>query len=121
MPRYGPSAAPVVFAAGAVALVLFPLVRLALRIPWSSIGSQLLRPDALLALRLSLECSLGALGLSAVVGIPLAWVLARYRFPAWRVVRAVVTLPMCYPRWWVALPCCTPSVDAGSPAAGCTP
>ena len=88
---------PVVLAAGAVALVLLPLVGLALRIPWSSIGSQLLRPDALLALRLSLECSLGALGLSAVLGMPLAWVLARYRVPARRVVRAVVTLPMVLP------------------------
>ena len=48
-------------------------------------------------LRLSLECSLGALGVSVVLGVPLAWVLARRRFPGRSLVRALVTLPMVLP------------------------
>jgi molybdate transport system permease protein len=89
--------APVVLAAGALALVLLPLAGLAQRTPWSSIGADLRQHDALVALRLSLECSLGALGLSVVLGVPLAWVLARYRFPGRSLARALVTLPMVLP------------------------
>jgi len=94
-PRRG--IAPVVLAAGALALVLLPLIGLAQRTPWSTIGSALRQHDALLALRLSLECSLGALALSAVLGLPLAWVLARYRFPGRSLARAFITLPMVVP------------------------
>jgi len=49
------------------------------------------------ALRLSLECSLAATALSAVFGIPLAWVLARTDFPGRRLTRALVLLPMVLP------------------------
>jgi molybdate transport system permease protein len=88
---------PAVLALGAAALVVLPLVGLALRTPWSSIESDLRQHDALLALRLSLEVSLGALGLSAALGLPLAWELARHRFPGRAVLRALVTLPMVLP------------------------
>ncbi len=84
-------------AAGALALVVLPLLGLAARIPWSSIGRDLTNHDGLLALRLSLECSLGALALSISLGVPLAWVLARRRFPGRSLVRALVTLPMVLP------------------------
>ncbi len=86
-----------VLAAGAFALVVFPLVGLLLRTPWSSIGSSLTQHEALLALRLSLEVSLGAVGLSALLGLPLAWLLARRRFPGRSLTRALVTLPMVLP------------------------
>jgi molybdate transport system permease protein len=43
------------------------------------------------------EVSLGALGLSALLGLPLAWVLARHRFPGRSLTRALVTLPMVLP------------------------
>src|SRR3954447_23306062 len=86
-----------VLAAGGFALVVFPLVGLLLRTPWSSIGSSLTQHEALLALRLSLEVSLGAVGLSALLGLPLAWVLARRRFPGRSLTRALVTLPMVLP------------------------
>jgi molybdate transport system permease protein len=84
-------------AAGALALVLLPLAGLLQRAPWSSIGFDLRQHDALLALRLSLECSLGALAVSVVLGVPLAWVLARRRLPGRSLVRALVTLPMVLP------------------------
>jgi len=97
MRRASRGAVPALLAAGALALVLLPLIGLAQRTPWSSIASDLRQHDAWLALRLSLECSLGALALSMVLGMPLAWVLARYRFPGRAVTRAVVTLPMVLP------------------------
>jgi molybdate transport system permease protein len=88
---------PAVLAAGAMALVVLPLIGLLLRMPWSSVGGDLADHDALLALRLSLECSLGALAVSLVLGVPLAWVLARRRFPGRSLARALVTLPMVLP------------------------
>jgi molybdate transport system permease protein len=97
MRRLGPAVVLGVLAAGAFALVAFPLIGLLLRTPWSTIMSDLRQQDAILALRLSLEVSLGALGVSLGLGIPLAWVLARYRFPGRSVTRALVTLPMVLP------------------------
>jgi len=81
----------------AVALVVLPLVGLLQRAPWDSIVSELTEREALLALRLSLECSLGALAASVALGTPLAWVLARRRFPGRSLVRALVLLPMVLP------------------------
>ena len=84
-------------AAGALAFFVLPLVGLAQRAPWSSIGADLRDHDGMVALRLSLECSLGALGLSLLLGAPLAWVLARHQFPGRSLARALVTLPMVLP------------------------
>src|SRR2546423_6670380 len=73
--------APAVLAAGALAIVVLPLIGLLQRVHWSTLGGDLSAHDAWTALRLSLETSLGALGVSAALGIPLAWTLARRRFP----------------------------------------
>jgi molybdate transport system permease protein len=81
----------------AVALVLLPLIGLLQRAPWTQMGTLLLAPDVGTALRLSLECSVAALALSVVLGVPLAWMLARVRFPGRPLVRALVTLPMVLP------------------------
>jgi molybdate transport system permease protein len=59
--------------------------------------AQLFAPDVGTALRLSLECSVAAVALSVVLGVPLAWMLARVRFPGQPLVRALVTLPMVLP------------------------
>jgi molybdate transport system permease protein len=88
---------PAVLAAGALALVVLPLAGLLQRAPWSSLGRDLRAHDAFAALRLSLETSLGALGVAVAFGVPLAWVLARHRFPGRALVRALVTLPMVLP------------------------
>src|SRR5579864_7260608 len=97
MRRSTRGAAPAVLATGALALVVLPLAGLLQRAPWSSIGSALRDHDGLLALRLSMECSLGALGISILLGVPLAWILARRRFPGRSLARALVTLPMVLP------------------------
>ena len=77
--------------------MVLPLVGLLQRAPWSSLGTELRADDALVALRLSLVTSLGALGISVALGVPLAWVLARWSFPGRSLVRALVTLPMVLP------------------------
>ncbi len=81
----------------AVAFLTLPLVALVARAPWGSLPAALSAPGVLTALRLSLICSLGAVGLSLLFGVPLAWLLARLRFRGRDVVRAVVLLPMVLP------------------------
>jgi molybdate transport system permease protein len=80
-----------------VALVVLPLIGLLQRAPWTQMGTLLLAPDVGTALRLSLECSVAAVALSLLLGVPLAWMLARVRFPGQPLVRALVTLPMVLP------------------------
>ena len=84
-------------AAVAVALLVLPLAGLVQRAPWSTMGAELASSEARTALRLTLVCSLGALGVAVVLGVPLAWVLARTTFPGRSLVRAVVVLPMVLP------------------------
>jgi len=78
-------------------MVALPLSALIVRAPWSSLPHDLHQREAATALRLSLETSLGALAVSALLGVPLAWVLARRRFPGRAAVRALVMLPMVLP------------------------
>ncbi|HEX6445102.1 MAG TPA: ABC transporter permease [Streptosporangiales bacterium] len=91
---------PVVLVVPAFLALLFvalPLAGLLTRTPWPALGRLLTRPDVLSALWLSVECSFGALVLSAVLGVPLAFLLARTRFPGKALVRALVTLPLVLP------------------------
>jgi molybdate transport system permease protein len=84
-------------AALAVIFLSLPIVGLVARIPWRELPADLTAPGVLTALRLSLICSVSAVALSAVVGVPLAWVLARVRFRGRDLVRALVILPMVLP------------------------
>jgi len=81
----------------ALALIVVPLIGLVQRAPWSSVGDQLSSHAVRQALGLSLRCSLSAVGLSLVLGVPLAWMLARTSFPGRRLVRALVLVPMVLP------------------------
>jgi molybdate transport system permease protein len=81
----------------AIAFLTLPLLGLLVRAPWRHVTDALAAPGVLTALRLSLVCSLGALGFSLVLGVPLAWLLARVPFRGRNVVRAAVTLPMVLP------------------------
>ena len=80
-----------------VGFLALPLLGLLSKVSWSTLGADLTTPVALNALRLSLVCSLWATGLSVVLGIPLAWVLARVTFPGRSLVRALTVLPMVLP------------------------
>ncbi|WP_030196231.1 ABC transporter permease [Streptomyces sp. NRRL S-87] len=81
----------------AVAFLLLPLVGILTRTSWGDLGEHLTSPGVVEALRLSLVVSLWALGLSLLLGVPLAWLLARVDFPGKAVVRSLVLLPMVLP------------------------
>jgi molybdate transport system permease protein len=79
------------------AFVLLPVVALFVRAPWSRLGEALSGVGASTALRLSIEVSLAATAISVLIGVPLAWVLARGEFPGRNLLRAAVVLPILLP------------------------
>ncbi|MFF3648995.1 ABC transporter permease [Streptomyces sp. NPDC002181] len=81
----------------AVAFLLLPLVGILSRTEWGELGTHLTSPGVVEALRLSLFVSLWALGLSLLLGVPLAWLLARVPFKGKAFVRSLVLLPMVLP------------------------
>ena len=76
---------------------MVPLVGLLGRVPWSDLPALLATDVVTDALRLSLVASLAATAISFVLGLPLAWILARTDFPGRRLVRGVVMLPLVLP------------------------
>jgi len=84
-------------AALAVAFLVVPLLGLVIRAPWRGMAAILRHQDVLSALRLSLLCATSATAISLVLGVPLAWLLARSRGRAVRYLRALVTLPLVLP------------------------
>jgi molybdate transport system permease protein len=81
----------------ALAFLVLPLIGLVIRAPWGHLGSVLSGTDALQALELSLWTATVATGVALVIGVPLAWLLARTVFPGQRLLRALVTLPLVLP------------------------
>ncbi|HZN72815.1 MAG TPA: ABC transporter permease [Micromonosporaceae bacterium] len=91
---------PIVLLAPAVLALTFlvlPLAGLLVRAPWSSLSQRLTEPAVLTALRLSLQTATIATIVCVLLGVPLAWLLARVDFPGRRVVRALVTVPLVLP------------------------
>lgn len=81
----------------AIAFLMLPLLGILARTEWGELGSHLTSEGTTQALRLSLVVSFWALGLSLLLGVPLAWLLARVDFPGKAVVRSLVLLPMVLP------------------------
>ncbi|MCW2546447.1 MAG: molybdate transporter permease subunit, partial [Mycobacterium sp.] len=73
------------------------LVGLLIRAPWRGLPRLLGTGEVLDALRLSLVTATLATAVSLALGVPLAWVLARVRFPGMGLLRALVTLPLVLP------------------------
>jgi molybdate transport system permease protein len=92
-----PPVAMLALAACGALFVALPLLGLLVRAPWGSARSVLTSPVAVEALKLSLIVSLSATALALLLGLPLAWVLARVEFRGRSVVRALVTLPLVLP------------------------
>jgi len=90
-------AAFALLAATAVAFIALPLLGLIARAPWSQAAAVISSPEALSALRLSLEVSTAAALITVILGVPLAWVLTRARFPGRSLVRALSVLPLVLP------------------------
>ncbi|MFW2383373.1 MAG: ABC transporter permease [Acidimicrobiales bacterium] len=89
---------PIAILAGVgVALFALPLIGLLTRTPWDRLGSILTSDVVTDALWLSVVTSIAAAVLSLILGLPLAWVLARVDFRGRDAVRALVTLPMVLP------------------------
>lgn len=86
-----------VLAAAGLAVFALPMIGLLGTVPWSRLPELLTGDVVGDALRLSLIASLSATAISAVVGIPLAWVLARVEFPGRSIVRGLVLLPLVLP------------------------
>jgi molybdate transport system permease protein len=96
-PGQGIPAPLLVPAAVGVLFLVLPLVGLLIRAPWSAIGPALAEPAVGQALRLSLLSASLATVVSTVLGVPLAWVLARSQVRGRSVLRALVTVPLVLP------------------------
>jgi molybdate transport system permease protein len=84
---------------GCIGLALFvvPFIGLLAKVPWRDLPDLLASDVVTDALRLSLASSLAATGISAVIGVPLAWMMARVAFPGRGLVRGLVMLPLVLP------------------------
>jgi molybdate transport system permease protein len=80
-----------------VLFLLLPALALVVRMPWSDLGRIYRDKHLWTALRLSLESSLEATAIALVLGVPLAWVLARLRLRGIGILRALVTFPLVLP------------------------
>ncbi|WP_233711899.1 molybdate ABC transporter permease subunit [Kribbella turkmenica] len=80
-----------------LAFLLVPLIGLLVRAPWSTLPSRLFSAEVWTALRLSLVCATAATVLCLLLGIPLAWLLARGALPGRGLIRALVTVPLVLP------------------------
>jgi sulfate transport system permease protein len=112
-----------VAATGVTLLVLVPLAALAARAAgqsWAEFAAAAFSDRALAAYRLSFGASALAALVNLAVGLVLAWVLVRYRFPLRRLADALVDLPFALPTAvaGVALTAvCAPDGLAGRAAA----
>src|SRR4051812_15406945 len=74
----------------ALLLLLLPLLGLLIRAPWGEAAAVLGSAETLQALRLSLVTATIATGLVVLLGVPLAWLLARPGFRPASLLRALV-------------------------------
>ncbi|MFE6861398.1 molybdate ABC transporter permease subunit [Nocardia sp. NPDC057668] len=81
----------------ALAFLAVPLLGLLVRAPWATLPERLFSPEVGQALRLSLICASAATLICLVLGIPLAWLLARAQVPGRGLIRALVTVPLVLP------------------------
>lgn len=91
---------PVVLVLPAVvglAFLLVPLAGLLIKAPWATLPTQLFSQEVGQALQLSLICASLATIVCLVLGVPLAWLLARSDLPGRGVLRALVTVPLVLP------------------------
>ncbi|TCJ93807.1 molybdate ABC transporter permease subunit [Nocardia alba] len=81
----------------ALAFLVLPMIGLLVRAPWRTLPERLTSAEVGQALRLSLICATSATAVCLVLGIPLAWLLARGEVPFLGFLRALVTVPLVLP------------------------
>ena len=84
-------------AAFAVLLLLVPLVAMVAATDWAALPRQLVSEPLREALLLSVTTSTAAMLVCLVLGLPLAWLLARVELRGRGVLRALVTVPLVLP------------------------
>ena len=87
---------PLLLAAPATVALLFlvlPLVGLVIRAPWPKAGAVLAGAGALQALKLSLITATVSAIIVLIIGVPLAWVLARPGLRGASLLLALITIP----------------------------
>lgn len=84
-------------AAAGLLLFAVPVIGLAIRAPWRGLSRLLSTEMVKDALWLSLVSSVAAAVISLLLGVPLAWMLARIEFPGRSVVRGMALLPLVLP------------------------
>ena len=95
--RERPPVPVLILAIVAIAFFALPFVGLLWKAPWGDAWSILTSDSSLTALRLSVYCSPWATALAILLGVPLAWLLARTEFPGRSAARALCTLSMVLP------------------------
>ncbi len=94
---FGPSPLLLAPALLGAAFLVVPLVALVIRTPWSGLRHALAGAAVGQALWLSLGTATAATALSLLLGVPLAWLLARVDFRGRSLLRALVTVPLVLP------------------------
>ena len=84
-------------AVAGVVLLLIPLAGLLIQAPWGRLFSLLRNDETVTAIRVSAVVSIAAAALSIVIGVPLAFVLARVDFRGKSLLRTLVTVPLVLP------------------------
>ena len=81
-------------------MVLIPLSTLFIKtfeLTWEQFWTTVTSPRVLASFKISLGCAAAAALINAVMGLLVAWVLVRYRFPGRKIVDAMVDLPFALP------------------------
>lgn len=84
-------------AAVGLALFVVPVLGLLVGAPWGKLPGLLWTGMVADTIWLSLLSSMAASAISLLLGVPLAWILARFRFPGRSLVRGLVLLPLVLP------------------------
>ena len=84
-------------AAVALLFLILPLVGLVIRAPWTDAATVLTGAGALQALQLSLITATVSVIIVLLIGVPLAWILARPGLPGAALLRALITIPLVLP------------------------
>jgi len=95
--RPPPPALLVVPALAGLSLFVLPLAGLVARTPWTRLAALLSSAVVTDALRISAVTSVAATAVSLLLGVPLAWLLARVDFPGKALARGIVMLPLVLP------------------------
>jgi molybdate transport system permease protein len=94
------SRVPILLGVPAVLALLFlglPLLGLLVKAPWGDASTVLTSPGALQALRLSMITATVSMIIAVILGVPLAWLLARPGLRGASLLRALITIPLVLP------------------------